>query len=95
MGEQRKGGLPQVQLLIYPPVLRTWFSPWSRKNPHGAGQLTPCATTIEHSVQSTYCNSEKGTAVEAHTGAEREEPPPLSQRKLAHSSEGLAQPERE
>ena len=69
-----KVGFPGGPVVNLPPVLRMWFGPWSRKNPHGAGQLTPCATTTEHSVQSTYCTVRKGTAVEARTGAERRAP---------------------
>ena len=41
-------GCPGGAVVKNPPLCRAhWFEPWSRKIPHAAEQLSPCATTTE------------------------------------------------
>ena len=59
------------------------FDPWSGKTPHAAGQLSPCAATVEPVLQSlgattlssraySLCSTREATAVRSPCTAARE-----------------------
>ena len=62
------------------------FNPWSRKNPHVAGQLSPCAATTEPVLLSPRSATRKTTAMRSSCTPAREQPLLTPARESSHNN---------